>query len=68
METTYQKAIPNQGTLKFGKILQIVDGISRKVLSEKFKSLESDELVVRKQFEEIPLRVEYALTERLKEL
>jgi DNA-binding HxlR family transcriptional regulator len=68
METTYQKAIPNQGTLKFGKILQIVDGISRKVLSEQFKSLESDELVVRKQFEEIPLRVEYALTERLKEL
>ncbi|MDB4010567.1 helix-turn-helix transcriptional regulator [Polaribacter sp.] len=68
METTYQKAIPNQGTLKFGKILQIVDGISRKVLSEQLKSLESDELVVRKQFEEIPLRVEYALTERLKEL
>jgi DNA-binding HxlR family transcriptional regulator len=68
METTYQKAIPNQGTLKFGKILQIVDGISGKVLSEQLKSLESDELVVRKQFEEIPLRVEYALTERLKEL
>ena len=68
METTYQKAIPNQGTLKFGKILQIVDGISRKVLSEQLKSLESDELVVRKQFEEIPLSVEYALTERLKEL
>jgi DNA-binding HxlR family transcriptional regulator len=68
METTYHKVIPNQGTLKFGKILQIVDGISGKVLSEQLKSLESDERVVRKQFEEIPLRVEYALTERLKEL
>jgi DNA-binding HxlR family transcriptional regulator len=60
--------IRNQGILRFGKIHQIVDGISRKVLSEQFKSLESDELVVRKQFEEIPLKMEYALNERSKGL
>ena len=40
----------------------------KKILYEQLKSIKSDELVVRKQFEEIPLRVEYALTERLKEL
>jgi len=60
--------IRNQGTLRFGKIHQIVHGISRKVLSEQLKSLEKDELVVRKQFEEIPLRVEYSLTKRSKGL
>lgn len=58
----------NQGTLRFGKIHQIVVGISRKVLSEQLKSIESDELALIKQFEEIPLRMEYALTDRSKGL
>ena len=40
----------------------------KKIISEQLKSIKSDELVVRKQFEEIPLRVEYSLTERSKGL
>ncbi len=49
-------------TLRFGKIHQIVDGISREVLTEQRKALEHDGLIVRRKYEEIPQRVEYALT------
>ena len=53
---------------RFGKIHQMVDGVSRKVLSDQFKSLESAGLLIRKQYYEIPPRVEYSLTEKSKGL
>jgi len=61
-------AIRNHSTLRFGKIHQMVDGISRKVLTDQLKSLESAGLLIRKQYEEIPPRVEYSLTEKSKGL
>ena len=61
-------AIRNHGTLRFGKIHQMVDGVSRKVLTDQLKSLESAGLLIRKQYEEIPPRVEYSLTEKSKGL
>ena len=60
--------IRNNGSPRFGKIHQIVEGVSRKVLTDQLKSLEQDGLIIRKQFEEIPPRVEYSLTERAKGL
>lgn len=42
--------------------------ISRKVLTEQFKELVYDGLVVRRQFEEMPPRVEYSLTDKSKSL
>ena len=57
-------AIRNHGTLRFGKIHQMVDGVSRKVLTDQLKSLESAGLLIRKQYEEIPPRVEYSLTKK----
>lgn len=56
--------IRKHGTLRFGKIHQMVEGVSRKVLTDQLKSLESDGLLIRKQFEEIPPRVEYSLTKK----
>lgn len=60
--------IHKNGSPRFGKIHQIVEGVSRKVLTDQLKSLEQDGLIIRKQFEEIPPRVEYSLTERAKGL
>lgn len=57
-------AIRKNETLRFGKIHQIVDGISRKVLTEQLKALEYDGLIIRRQYEEIPPRVEYSLTNK----
>ena len=60
--------IRKNGSPRFGKIHQIVEGVSRKVLTDQLKSLEQDGLIIRKQFEEIPPRVEYSLKERAKGL
>jgi Predicted transcriptional regulators len=53
---------------RFGEIAVRIPNISRKVLTEQLKELEKDGLVLRKQFNEIPPRVEYSLTDLSKSL
>jgi DNA-binding HxlR family transcriptional regulator len=60
--------IRKNGLLRFGKIHQLVEGVSRKVLTDQLKGLEQDGLIIRKQFKEIPPRVEYSLTKKAKGL
>lgn len=48
--------------LRFGKLNQLIPAISNKVLSNELKELEELGLITRKEYSELPPRVEYQLT------
>ena len=50
------------GTRRFGELREALPGISPKTLSERLRGMETQGLVHRKVFAEVPLRVEYSLT------
>jgi DNA-binding HxlR family transcriptional regulator len=47
---------------RFGELRRSVPGISEKMLIQNLKEMEIDGIVTRRDFKEIPPRVEYALT------
>jgi DNA-binding HxlR family transcriptional regulator len=55
--------IGHQDKIRFNDIMQRLDGISSKTLADVLKDLRKENLIHRKSFSEIPLRVEYSLTE-----
>lgn len=50
------------GTQRFGDFIKSVPAISKKVLTDNLRALESDGLVEREVFAEVPPRVEYTLS------
>lgn len=51
------------GTMRFSDIHKTIDDISQRMLTVTLRILESDGLVNRKVYPEVPPRVEYCLTE-----
>lgn len=56
------------GSVRFGDILARVPGLSDRLLSERLRELEAAEVVKRTVYPEIPVRIEYTLTEKGREL
>ena len=48
---------------RFNELRKDLDGVSQKVLTDSLRSLESDGIVIRTVYPEVPPRVEYALSE-----
>jgi len=48
---------------RFNELKKNLDGISQKVLTDSLRSLESDGIITRTVFPEVPPRVEYALSD-----
>lgn len=51
------------GKQRFTDFAKSIPGISKKVLTDNLRSLESDGLIEREVFAEVPPRVEYSLSE-----
>ena len=56
------------GASRYNELLHNVQGISNTMLSQTMKELERDHLVLRREFLEVPVRVEYELSEQAKKL
>ena len=56
------------GASRYNELLRNVRGISNTMLSQTLRELERDRLIQRKEYLEVPVRVEYALSAQAKRL
>ena len=56
------------GIMRYGELKRTLGNITHKMLSDTLKELESDELIIRKEYPQVPPKVEYSLSERGKSL
>ena len=57
-----------QSPMRFGELKKMLKPITNTMLTNALKELEADGLVLRKQYNEIPPRVEYSLSEKGRDL
>lgn len=56
------------GTTRYNELKRKMNGISNTMLAKSLKEMEEDGLVTRAEYMEVPIRVEYSVTEKAKEL
>jgi len=56
-------ALSKNGTMRYNELRRSIGGITNMMLTQSLRELEACGIVVRKQFMEIPPRVEYSLTQ-----
>src|SRR6266550_3991851 len=57
-----------EGNNRFGSLQRALPGISPKTLSQRLSELEQEGIISKKVFAEVPLHVEYSLTDKGKSL
>lgn len=54
--------------IRYNELMKKVQGITNTMLASSLKQLEKDGLITRVQYNEMPIRVEYYITDKSKEL
>lgn len=57
-----------ENIVRYGQLKELLPGIAHKTLSQQLKELEQNELIHREQYNQVPPKVEYSLTEKGKTL
>jgi DNA-binding HxlR family transcriptional regulator len=52
------------GPLRFSEVAERLEVVSDRVISERLKELEAEDIVIRNVYPETPVRIEYALTDK----
>lgn len=56
--------IDDKGVMRYGELRRAVYGITNTMLAQSLKEMEEDGLIERRQYREMPVRVEYSMTEK----
>lgn len=56
------------GVVRFNALRRYLKNVSDKTLSRNLKELEADELIIRTEYPQVPVKVEYSLSDRGKSL
>ncbi len=59
---TVLRQLKNNPTMRFGSIKKSIQGVSDRMLSQTLRNLERDGLLLRRDYQLIPPKVEYSLT------
>jgi DNA-binding HxlR family transcriptional regulator len=62
------KNLSTNGTVRFNELRRLIPEISSTVLSQRLLELEQEGLITKRIYSEIPIRIEYSLTPRSKDL
>jgi DNA-binding HxlR family transcriptional regulator len=57
-------AMHGHAAMRYGEIRRTIVGITNTMLAQSLREMEADGLILRQQYDEMPVRVEYALTEK----
>ena len=60
--------IDQKEVVRFGELKREIYGITNTMLTASLKEMETDGMVLRTQYDEIPVRVEYRLTDKAKSI
>ena len=61
----YRKSLTDSmASMRFNEISKTLGDVNPRTLSQRLKELEENKVILREQYSEIPLRVEYSLTEK----
>ena len=60
--------LSTKGIMRYGELKRSLTNISDKMLSQQLKELEADKLIHRKQYPQVPHKVEYSISKKGKTL